>query len=63
MDSFFKQLQLRCKPIQDGSHMVWNFINKIVKVPDKKHSKDIDSFSFTKEACMIVKKKDDFMNF
>ena len=29
----------------------------------KKHSKDIDSFSFAKEARMIMNKKDDLMYF
>ena len=39
--------------------MIRNFINKIVKLPDSFHSSiDIDSFSFSQGACMIVNKKD-----
>ena len=38
-------------------------IRKIVKLPDSFHSSiDIDSFSFSQGACMIVNKKEDFNN-
>ena len=58
--------------LQYRGPVIWNFLNRLVKVPEnfysykqilKKHVKDIAGFSFSKEATLITAKKDDFIYF
>ena len=60
------------KTLQYRGPVIWNFLNRWVKVPNsfysykqisKKHAKDIAGFSFSKEATLITAKKDDFIYF
>ena len=52
--------------------MIWNFLNRLVTVPERfcsfkqilrKHSRDINTFSFNKGVSLIATKKDDFVYF
>ena len=52
--------------------VIWNFVNRLVKVPEsfhsfkqilRKHVKIIDNFSFDKEATVVANKKDHFIYF
>ena len=52
--------------------VIWNFINRLVKVSENfysfkqilcKHAKIIDNFSFDKGITVVTKEKDDFVYF
>ena len=58
--------------LQYRGPVIWNFVNRLVKVPDnsysfkqilRKHVKIIDNFSFGKGATVVANKKDDFIYF
>ena len=58
--------------LQYRGPVIWNFVNRLVKVPDnsysfkqilRKHVKIIDNFSFDKGATVVANKKDDFIYF
>ena len=58
--------------LQYRGPVIWNFINRLVKVSENfysfkqilcKHAKIIDNFSFDKGITVVTKKKDDFVYF
>ena len=58
--------------LQYRGPVIWNFVNRLVKVPDnsysfkqilRKYVKIIDNFSFGKGATVVANKKDDFIYF
>ena len=58
--------------LQYRGPVIWNFVNRLVEVPDnsysfkqilRKHVKIIDNFSFDKGATVVANKKDDFIYF
>ena len=61
----FKSETGRCT-LQHRGPVIWNFLNRLVKVPEnfnfdeqmsKKHTRDITRISFCKEATLITAKK------
>ena len=58
--------------LQYRGPVIWNFVNRLVEVPDnsysfkqilRKHVKILDNFSFDKGATVVANKKDDFIYF
>ena len=58
--------------LQYRGPVIWNFLNRLVTVPEsffsfkqilRKHSRDINSFSFNKGVSLIATRKDDFIYF
>ena len=59
-------------PLRYRGPVIWNFVNRLVKVPEsfysfkqilRKHVKTIDNFSFEKEATVVANRKDHFIYF
>ena len=58
--------------LQYRGPVIWNFLNRLLTVPERfrsfkqilrKHSRDINTFSFNKGVSLIAMKKDDFVYF